>query len=96
MPNITEAFNETLQGNFIPAVFIPFDATIGHWVFVILYAMVILPIYIKTQNVVMPVILTMAFGGAGLVVLPPEAQVITKILLAVGVMGILYLVFKGD
>lgn len=96
MTNHTEAMQKLAEGDIVHAIFTPLTDIMGPWIYVFIYAITAIMIYLKTQTVVMPVIITLVFAGAGMVALPPEYEIASYILLAIAIAGILYTTFKGD
>ncbi|MCD6138436.1 MAG: hypothetical protein J7J91_07705 [Deltaproteobacteria bacterium] len=64
MANYTEAFALLLQGELIRAVAQPYVAYIGGFFWLFLFGLLLAMSYLKTQNVVIPTMLSLVFLGS--------------------------------
>jgi hypothetical protein len=85
-------------GDWTHAIYHVFDLSMGVWWIALIYLGMMLHIYIRTQHVAIPVILSMTtFSGLiGLNMLPTELAVFAYVFVISGIAGTLYFLAKGD
>lgn len=90
------SYGEFLRaGQFFDAVYCPFGDLLGGAVFALLFFGVIaLALYVYTDSVAVPVVVTILIGSVVVVQLPPEAVNITGIMLVLGIVGAGYLIVR--
>lgn len=91
----SEALSTLLSGDVAHAILSGYTGYMGLWFYFFVYAMLVLPIYFKTQSIVMPLFLTIIMSAVGFGTLPPEVHAYVALFGALGIAGILYIIFKG-
>jgi len=77
------------------AVLAPFLDVFGYWFFAILYFLAVGMIWIRGQDITLPVVLGIIVGAAMSVALPAEAHMAGYILIGLGMAVILYRVMRS-
>ncbi len=83
------------QGKLIEAVYAVLLDRVGPAGFVMFFFAIFVMLWLRTQDMTIPTILAILTGGMILTLCPPEIHMVAYILVAFGVMSILYKVFKS-
>lgn len=82
--------------DFYAAITCPYTNAIGNWVFAIIIGVVLVAIYIKTEDIAIPAILGLLYGLVGVALIPPEFRTFYYIIIALSISGIIYRLAKKD
>jgi len=96
MNNVTNsiAFNTSGFSSFFGAVTLPFTTFMGPLFYVFLYILPIAVIWIRQEKALVPVGLSVTFGGIMLSQLPISWQLTAQLFIILTVFGLLYSMFK--
>lgn len=89
-----DLYSQTTTWDSLESIFTMYESQIGAGLFWgTLLAMPFIAMWIKQQSVVMPTVVALIVGGVLIAKVPPEFDLPVKILLAIGVSGVLYHMF---
>ena len=89
-----DLYSQTTAWGGLESIFNMYESQIGAGLFWgILLATPFVAMWIKQQSVVMPTVVALIVGGVLIAKVPPEFDLPVKILLAIGVSGVLYHMF---
>jgi len=96
MNNVTDsiAFNTSGISSFFGAVTIPFTTFMGSLFYVFLYVLPLAVIWVRQEKALVPVGLSVIFGGILLTQLPVAWQLPAQLFIILTVFGLLYSMFK--
>jgi hypothetical protein len=95
--NITKTVHmrDLLNFHFIQAAFNLFNLRLGGFLFILIYFIICLMLYIKTQNILVPLMVGIVIASVQMTTIPVEAQTIIAILISIGIMTVLFWITKG-
>ena len=76
-------------------VIAPFLDVFSYWFFAVIYFLFIGMLWIKNQDITLPVVLAMIIGAVMRLALPPEAHMVGYIFVGLGIAVILYRVVRS-
>lgn len=90
--NLTGAL---MSGNYTDAVVCPYDLQVGPIVFgLIVYGSVMTALYIRTQSIVVPMVVTILAGTVAISRIPSQAAQLMAITLMLGLTIAMYVVYQ--
>ncbi len=98
---VSEAWTLFLQGKVLEALIATYTDVMGFWFFIIIYAMVIVMIYLKTETTTTPLIVSLVITGIMLYLAPAgatglsEMQMVSIGLFGLSVAGLAAVIYKG-
>lgn len=98
----TEAYNLIIQGRLIESILAVYTEPMGFWFFLLMYSMIVLMVYLKTESVITPLLVSLLLNGVIMALAPAGTQgvslllSISQVLFAISAAGIVYKMYKGN
>lgn len=90
-----DAWTELLGGDLIPAIVHTFTETVGQFFFIFFMAIIFVPMYIKSQDVYLPLTVWLLLAVVFRILLPIEFATIQYVFIAISIAGLLVRAYHG-
>lgn len=94
-PLAVPGYDKLIQGDVLGAVLDPFIITMGFWFYALMLGSMLIGIYFKTGQLVLPVVAGLLALGVVISFMPPEVAGVAYIASSVAIAAVMYRVFKG-
>jgi hypothetical protein len=98
----TEAYNLIIQGRLVESILAVYTEPMGFWFFLLMYSMIVLMVYLKTESVITPLLVSLMLNGIIMALAPAGTQgvslllSISQVLFAISAAGVIYKMYKGS
>jgi len=94
-PLAVPGYDKLMQGDVLGAVLDPYIITMGFWFYALMLGSMLIGIYLKTGQLVLPVVMGLLALGVVISFMPPEVAGVAYIASSVAIAAVMYKVFKG-
>ena len=98
----TEAYQLIITGRLVEAILAVYTEPMGFWFFILMYSMIVLMVYLKTESVITPLLISLLLNGVIMALAPAGSQgvsillSISQVLFAISATGLIYKIYKGN
>ena len=98
---VSEAWSLFTQGSLIEAILSVYTEPMGFWFFIVMYAAVIMMIFMRTEKTTVPLIISLIINGIFMTFAPAgsvgvaELLTLSQVLFAITAAGIVYKIYKA-